>query len=253
MRIGVLCLFCLAACAAAAPVKVQHREGLVHGFLTLRTLDGNLVADGDLIQNVRGDRVTSRLVFHFKDGSISEEVAVFSQRSTFRLLSDHLVQKGPSFPHPVDMQINGATGEVEVHYTDDGAEKSTREHVKITDGLANGMLLTLLKNLPTHSPDAKFGFVVATPKPRLVTLLVTRAGEEPFRTSTTERKAVHYKMKVDLGGMTAVLASVFGKEPPEQNVWVLEGEAPAFVKSETQLMPNGPIWRIELTSPVWGK
>ena len=26
---------------------------------------------------------------------------------------------------------------------------------------------------------------------------------------------------------------------------------PAFVKAEMQLYPEGPIWRVELTSPVW--
>ena len=36
-------------------------------------------------------------------------------------------------------------------------------------------------------------------------------------------------------------------------VWILEGEAPAFVKSEGPLYFGGPVWRIELTSPVWPK
>src|SRR4030095_86131 len=32
----------------AAPVAVRHTEGIVHGFLVLRTLDGMPIADGDL-------------------------------------------------------------------------------------------------------------------------------------------------------------------------------------------------------------
>src|SRR4051794_24117887 len=82
----------------AAQMPVRHAEGLVHGFLALRTLDGTLLADGDLMQNARGARVTSRLVFRFKDGSLHDETAVFAQRQSFRLLTDHVVQKGPSFP-----------------------------------------------------------------------------------------------------------------------------------------------------------
>src|ERR1700730_67883 len=82
----------------AEPVTVRHTEGLVHGFLVLRTLDGASIADGDLIQVARGDRVTSRMVFHFKDGAVHDETAVFSQQRHFRLISDHLVQKGPVFP-----------------------------------------------------------------------------------------------------------------------------------------------------------
>ena len=72
-------------------VPVRHVEGIVHGFLVLRTLDGTAIADGDLIQNSRGNRVTARLIFRFKDGSLHDETAVFSQRQQFRLVSDHLV------------------------------------------------------------------------------------------------------------------------------------------------------------------
>jgi hypothetical protein len=76
-------------------VAVRHIEGLMHGFLVLRTLDGKTIADGQITQNARGDRVTDHLTFRFKDGSTYEDTTVFSQRGTFRLLSDHLIQKGP--------------------------------------------------------------------------------------------------------------------------------------------------------------
>src|SRR5258706_7944387 len=93
----------------AEPVTVRYAEGLVHGFLSLRALDGTLVANGDLIQFARGDRVTARLIFRFKDGSLSDETAVFSQRGQFRLLSSHLVQKGPTFKTPLEGTIDGAS------------------------------------------------------------------------------------------------------------------------------------------------
>jgi hypothetical protein len=50
----------------AAPVAARHAGGMVHGFLVLRTLAGDTLADGDLIQVARDDRVTSRLVFRFQ-------------------------------------------------------------------------------------------------------------------------------------------------------------------------------------------
>src|SRR6185503_10053874 len=89
----VVCGVLLAASLSADPVPVRNAEGLVHGFLVLRTLDGTALADGDLIQTARGDRVTSRLVFHFKDGSLHDETAVYSQRGNLRLVRGHLVQK----------------------------------------------------------------------------------------------------------------------------------------------------------------
>jgi len=61
---------------AGEPVAVRYTEGLVHGFLVLRTLEGKALADGDLLQAARGDRVTTRLVFRFKDGSTHDETAI---------------------------------------------------------------------------------------------------------------------------------------------------------------------------------
>jgi hypothetical protein len=235
---------------SADVVTVRHAEGIVHGFLALRTMDGTTIADGDLIQNARGTRVTSRLVFHFKDGSLHDETAVYSQRGQFRLLSDHLVQKGPTFPQPLDMTISG--GDVTVRYTNDkGEQKVEREHLALPPDAANGLILTLLKNVRPEAPPKTLAFVAATPKPRLVKLAVTAAGQEPFATGGAGRTATHYVLKVEIGGVSGLIAPLIGKQPPDSHVWILGGEAPAFVKSEQALFLGGPMWRIELVSPTW--
>jgi len=218
----------------------------------LRDLDGTQIAEGDLLQTVRGIRVTSRLVFHFKDGSLHDETAIFSQRGQFRLISDHLVQKGASFPQPIDMTIDAIKGHVTVRYADDhGEQKVADENMKLPADLANGLILTLLKNARAGAVPRSVGFVVATPKPRLVKLEITPTGEESFSIAGAARKAMHYALKVDIGGIAGVVAPLIGKQPPDSHVWILGGEAPAFVKSEQQLFNGGPLWRIELVSPVW--
>src|ERR1700686_2618574 len=90
-------LACVAGCRLlrAESVAVLHPEGVVRGFLVLRALDGSVLANGDTIQSSREDRVTNRLVFHFRDGSLQDETAVFSERGRFQLVSDRLVQRGP--------------------------------------------------------------------------------------------------------------------------------------------------------------
>jgi hypothetical protein len=232
-------------------VVVRHAEGLVHGFLTLKTLQGAPLADGDLIQTSRGDRVTTRLVFHFRDGSIHDETAVYSQRQHFRLISNHLVQKGPAFPQPLDMSIDGASGQITVRYADNGKQKVETERIEVPPDLANGVILTLLKNVQGGAPPKTLSFVAATPKPRLVKLAISAAGDESFSTGGAARKATHYVLKVEIGGISGLLAPLVGKQPPDSHVWILGGEAPAFVKSEQPLYAGGPLWRIELASPVW--
>jgi hypothetical protein len=230
---------------------VNHKEGLLHGFLTVRTMEGVLIANGDLIQNVRGDVVTSRIVLHFKDGSLHDDTAVFSQRATFRLMSEHLVQKGPSFPHPLELMLNAATGRVTVKYREGSEEKTDTKSGALPPDIANGMIVTLLKNIRPNTSETKLTLMVATPKLRTVTLKVSSQGEESFTTGDTERKARHFVVKVDIGGLTGAVAELFGQEPADTHIWILEGEAPAFVKSEGPLAPGVPSWRIELASPVW--
>src|SRR5438094_4221540 len=57
----------------AEQVPVRHKEGLMHGFLALRTLEGKKLADGEMTQVTEGDRLTDDLIFRFKDGSIYED------------------------------------------------------------------------------------------------------------------------------------------------------------------------------------
>jgi hypothetical protein len=86
-----------------------------------------------------------------------------------------------------------------------------------------------------------------------VKLTLSVAGEETFSTGGMSRKATHYVVKIEIGGLTGLVAPLVGKQPPDSHVWVLGGEAPAFVKSEGPLFLGGPVWRIELVSPVWPK
>ena len=82
--------FLIFSCAAfAALVPVKHREGVSHGFIVLHSQAGPTLATGDTIQTVEGDRVTSEVILHFKDGSLHDEATVFSQNKEFRLISDH--------------------------------------------------------------------------------------------------------------------------------------------------------------------
>ena len=244
--------FLAALTAWSEPVRVRHSEGVLHGFLALRTLDGTRLANGDLIQTAQGPRVTSQLTFRFTDGSLHDETAVFSQKGHFRLIGYRLVQKGPSFPRAIDMQINARTGRVTVRHTDaDGERKEEVEQLDLPPDLANGVILVLLKNISPTSPPKALSFVAATPKPRLVRLEIASAGEERFSTGTQRRTATHYVVKVEIGGLSGWLAPLLGKQPPDSHVWIVGGEAPAFVKSEQPLYANGPMWRIELVSPVW--
>jgi len=241
----------LLASPAASQVRVLHREGTLHGFLALRTTEGEVLASGDLVQSGRGNRVTARLTFHFKDGSLYDETSIFTQDRTFRLLSDHLVQKGPSFPHPVDVFTDTTKGQLIVRSTSDGKEQVKTEHITLPPNLSNGIVSMLLKNVRPEDDEIELSMVVATPKPRLIKLAITRHAEDLFAVAGSKRKATHFVVKFEIGGIAGAVAPLIGKQPPDTSVWIADGETPVFIKSEGPLYADGPIWRIELTSPVW--
>ncbi len=235
----------------AGPVAVRHAEGLTHGFLVLRDLDGKLLADGDLIQVAHKNQLTKEMVFHFKDGSVYDETTIFSQRGSFRLLRYHAVQKGPAFNEPLDFSIDASSGRVTSRYTEHGKEKVATERLKLPPDIANGLVLVVLKNIRPDALPLTLPVVAATPKPRLVKLVVSSNGEEPFLSGGSKRKATHYVVKVEIGGFAGVVAPLLGKQPPDSHIWIAGGDVPAFVKADGALYTGGPIWRIELTSPVW--
>ena len=237
---------------AAAPMTVRHTEGLVHGFLLLRTPEGETIATGELTQTASGNRVTSTIIFRFKDGSLHEETGAYSQLSRFRLLSYHVTQKGPAFKRPMELFVNGVNGNTRVHYTDDdGKQKEARAHLDLPPNVANGMVPTLLKNVQPGMTQVTAAMVTATPKPRLVNLVISPAGQDSFSVGNASHEATKYVVKVEIRGVAGVVAPLVGKQPPDSYIWILGGDAPTFVKSEGPLYDGGPIWRIELVSPTW--
>lgn len=257
--IGVsLCFFFLLArlfqpnLVAAESVVVRYPEGVAHGFLVLRTLDGKPIADGESTQVARGDRVTNRMWFKFTDGSIYEQTTVFSQNRTFHLVSDHVLQKGPTFERPMETSIDTASGQVTVRYKEHDKEKVLTQRIQLPPDVANGMVFAVLKNVSRDAPKTTVSYLATTPKPRVVNLEFVPLGQEPFSIGRSSHKAIRYAVNVKIGGFAGAVAKILGKKPPKIQAWVLARDAPALVRWDGPLSTDGPVWRMELAIPaVW--
>jgi len=232
----------------ADPVPVRHIEGVSLGFLVLRNVDAQALAYGDLKQVVKNGVVVDDLKFNFKDGSVYEEITKFTQRGEFRLISDQVVQKGPSFKQDMQSWIDAATGKVTVQIVDEGKEKRTTKQLKLPADVSNGLLFTLVKNV-NPSAETTVSMVAASSKPRLVKLNIVPAQDKTIKVGTVTHRAQHYIIKTKIGGAAGVIAPVIGKQPPDIHIWILKSEAPTFVEFEGPLFEDGPIWRIEMTAP----
>jgi hypothetical protein len=236
----------------AQPIPVRYIQGTVHGFLVLKSEDGKILASGDSIQTVRGDQVTVRTTFAFKDGSADDDTTVYSQRGAFHLITDHHIQKGPFFPHPNDVLIDTRSGQVTVHSTGkDGKEEVKTDHLTLPADLANGMVPLVAEHIKSGVAETTVPMLVLTPKPRLIKLLISPQGEESFAVAGSPRKAIHYEIKIQIGGIEGMVAPFVGKAPPNIDLWIVGGQAPTFLREQGPTYTEGPIVTIELASPAW--
>ncbi|MBL8072081.1 MAG: hypothetical protein JNM35_13405 [Nitrospira sp.] len=237
----------------AAPIEVIYPEGVSEGFVTLKSMDGKKLADGELSQMTTGaDRLASRLTFRFTDGSLYDETVTFSQKKHLAMLSYQLKQRGPAFPEPLTISLNGQTGEYQVRrHEQTNAEPPISGRINLPSDVYNGMTITALKNLRGKT-GASIHMVVFNPDPKIYELDLQLIEHEA--TQNTNRKevkaaAAHYVLTPKLGWFMSTLASLVRRTIPEYHFWLIKKDAPAFVRFEGSLYPDGPTWIVEQMSP----
>jgi hypothetical protein len=243
--LGVLTMF--SNPAPADPVRALHPQGWAHGFVQVSTLEGRRIGIGDLLQRVNKGEVISRLLLKFFDGSVDDETTTYTQDRVLRLLSDHHVQHGPSFPAPSDVLIDAAHGVVR---TRDESGKMSESRVKIPADTYNGLAATILMNLPADATETTIAIVIGGSKPRIAHLKSTITGRKTFDLGGVRREGTEWSLQVELGGVAAVVAPIIGKDPPDYHVLIGGGEDPVFLQEVGPLFEGGPIWRVQQVSAV---
>jgi hypothetical protein len=243
------------AASEDAAMPVRYSEGVVHGFLVLSTLDGTPVAHGELLQTSREGEVKGHMVFKFKDGSVSDETTEFTQRGVFSLKSYHQIQRGPAFPKDVDFRIertSSSAGKYQVALKDhkDGKTDAYADIFDMPADLYNGLVIAVAKNIPVGG-SRTIHMLALTPKPRLIEVAIHPVGSPKVMYGGVGENAVHYALHPDLGVVLGTLAKVVGKNPPDENLWIVTQDAPGFAKFEGPLFSEGPVWRISLGAPCF--
>lgn len=229
MRIAVALVLLLlggAPLAGADPVPVRSPESAVHGFLVLRSEAGKVIAHGEFVQEPRGPRLRSRLVFHFTDGSLWDETVEFTQARVFRLMSYRLRQHGAAFTESYEVTFDRDTG---------------RYDARVDDTHAEGAF-----DVPEDLHFAAF-----LPKPIVLKSAMRPEGNDRYVVGGTPGRATRYLIELEIGGVKGIVADLLGKSPPEFRYWLTTGAVPGFVKFEGPMEAKGPRRRVELAAPSW--
>jgi hypothetical protein len=233
---------------------VRHIQRPMHRFTVARSEAGTILATGEFSQVVQGDEVTMRLTYHFVDGSIDDETTTYRQEGTFRLVRNHHIQKGPFFAKPIDFAVDAATGTATTRTPDkNGKIHAESEHMDMLDDLRNGFVGTLLLNVPQNTMPFRVGMLVPVGGWRLIRLLISRDGDQPFHEAGKTLKATVFRIHPELGGIVGVIARLIGLQPKDVMVWVLECDDPAVVKIVGQLGGYGPVVNSDLEGTSFGK
>ena len=244
----------LGTAAPAERVSVRHIQSPLHRFMVARSVAGKIIANGEFSQVVQGDEVTMRLTYHFVDGSIDDETTTYRQQGTFQLVRNHHIEKGPFFAKPVDFAVEVATGTATTRTTDkNGKIQVESEHIDLPDDLANGFVGTLLLNVSPNTAPFRVGILAPVFGGRLIRILVSPQGEQPFQRAGQTLKATVFRIHPELGGILGMLATLLGLQPKDVTVWVLEGETPAVIRVVGQLGGSGPVLSSELEGTSFGK
>ena len=246
--LAVLSTLVLCSRLGAAPVEVRFLEGVTHGFLILRSTTGQIVAHGDLLQTANSHRVESRMVFRFKDSSLYDERVTFTQQHVFTLLSYRLVQRGPSFPEPMDVSLDRKRGQYQIKSVQKGRKENSNGEIELPADVYNGMTAMILKNLPRGKAESVH-YVAFTPTPRLIKLDLVPGGGERVKIGEQRGQVTRYSIKPKLGVVMGSVAGLLGKTPADYECVIWTADIPAFVRCDGPLRLQGPVYRIELTNP----
>jgi hypothetical protein len=192
------------------------------------------------------------MIFHFADTATAfEETVRFTQSGVFAMESYHLVQHGSAFPFAIDASL-ARDGRYTVRTTSkarDAVEKQYTGKLDLPADVANGLVITLAKNLTATEPRTVH-IVAFTPEPRLIGLKLMPSATHQVTLGGHEESATEFVLKPELGAALHFFAALAGKAPPDSHAWIITDDVPAFVRFEGP-MYYGPVFRLTLASPAW--
>ena len=228
--------------ATAEPIPVRHIQKPMHRLMVARSQDGRTIASGEFTQVVQGSEVTMRLTYRFGDGSIDDEETTYTQSGTFRLVRNHHIENGPYFTKPVDFTVDATTGTVTFRSTDkNGKVHDDSKHMALPADLADGMVGTLLLNLPRNTAPVQVGMLAPVGGGRLVRLQISPESQQTVQLGGQTFAATVFRVHPVLSSIVSLFARMIGLQPKDVTVWVLEGDDPAVAVVIGQLGGYGPV------------
>ncbi len=234
----------IALLLALLAIVPRVREGDVQSFTSLTDAQGKALAQGKYLQRVEGDVLHVEARYDFPDGrSIVERASLRLHPHIEQLTWDWTERNGAQLVR--QYEIDFSTRKAVATRVDQ--RKRWKEDLDIEPGktFAGIGFVTPIKSLrdqlkPGEHIDLKA--VAMTPRPRTAPVTVTRDGPDPVRMAGRTIPGERYTIHVDIPGTARLFVN-----PPDERIWLVSGEPPAFLRFEGPLVePGDPIVNVDL-------
>jgi hypothetical protein len=216
----------------SAVAQTAPFEGAARGYPVFRDSTGKKLADGEFVQLLKDDQLHVSIVYRFKDDHQIEEKAVFRQRP-------RLVQEKWSWRETrggkeqrrftVDFASRTASAtKLEDHELKRWSEKIEVEPGETFAGFGFTMAIKARHEALSDGQTVKLKAIGFTPKPRAVTVEVSRAGVDRLGMAGREITADHFVIHPKLPW----IARIFAGRVPDTHIWLTHPWPPAFLRWE---------------------
>ncbi len=236
------------AASADEPQQIKPRLalGTLHGFPSMSDTTGRVIADGELIQELNGDRLRVKIRWAFADGREVEERDEFKVDEVLAQTRFSWVEtRKDSELRRFEVDFSAGTARA-VTRNEKGEVEKEESKLELPAGRSftgYGTALAVSELSLSQGEARQITFVGFTPKPRAVTLKVTRGGTERFsvagRSMLTDRYTLHTEIPFP--------ASLF-VSARDAHLWFSHTPPPALVRSEQNLIAkDDPVVVIDVT------
>jgi hypothetical protein len=244
------CLAALLLAVAALPalaVELRYPQADLHGFPSMSDEGGNLIADGELTQKRKGDRLLVHAVWRFKDGRVAEEEDVLRTRPELSQESFRWVERRGN-EELRRAQVDFRTGKASFTRLEDGKPKTWEEKLdlprgKAFTGYSTALAASQLRDaLADKDARRSLTFIAFTPNPRTVELEISRATGASVRAGGRELSADLFTLHPKIPFPLSVVAHA-----PDSHLWFTHLSPPALLRAEQNLLEkDDPRIRIDV-------
>jgi hypothetical protein len=251
----VVILFAIVATPAARPatgrdsgdpIRLAWIEGDVAGMTSILAPDGtSTIGFIEFRQHRRGDVLEVVRIARFKDGSSDEDRVEVRVGETLQTLRGRSVIRNVKGIATVDLTIDVAGGHI-TGFSGLGDERRTYDqHVELPAGTYWGPLIFIaIKNFERNAADGRLVFrtVVATPKPRVFDMELSREDRSSIRRSGGTIEVVRFALSPTVHWLVDPIIRRFA---PETSFYVQAGAPPSLARFDGPRNYAGQTIRIE--------